>query len=109
MLALYQHVVDTTLEVIWEESTCGCWGWAGWLGSGILLVSCDTGRVGKKGAFGVLRLLLSRLSLFFGVRHFDSLVFLYLLLSEGLQRCRRELEIVYREFQGENKSTWGSN
>lgn len=52
-------------------------------------MSYDTGRVGKKGTFGVLSLLLSRLSLFFGVRHLDRLICLYLLFSEGLQRSAK--------------------
>lgn len=64
-----------------------------------LSVNCFTGRVGKKGTFGVLSLLLSRLSLFFGVRHFDSLVCLYKLFSEGLQTRRCELAIVCGELR----------
>lgn len=56
------------------QSTFECWGWAGWLGSEGLSVSCITEREWGEGTFGVLSLLLSRLSLslFFGVRHFDE-------------------------------------
>ena len=47
MLGLRQHMVDSSK--VWEEYTCGCWGWAGWLGSETLLVGCLYGESGEEG------------------------------------------------------------